>query len=453
MENGHVLILDDERNIVTVLKAILEKRGFAVEAFTEPREALNALRRQRFDAAVTDLYMPDIDGMAFLEETKRLYPGLPVVMITAFGTVDSAVDAIKKGAFDYVTKPFEQSEIVSVVQKAANTGRLKRLSVDRGDGEASRSDGEFAYSALLNGKGAALRVLQETIRKVAATPSTVLILGETGSGKEYLAEEIHQLSDRSYQPLLKVNCAAVSSMNLETELFGGQKPGRLELAHKGTLFLDEITEMNPELQAKLLGFLETGAYEHPLSGEKKTAEVRLVAATRRDLAREVKEGRFNEDLYYRLNVLPLTLPPLRERKDDIPELVEFFLKRLNAKLGRTVTGLSSGLLDAFRSITWPGNLRQMEHVLERMMLLAEGSELKDQAVLNELRAEIDQSGAAGADGASFREIVRRQTQSLEKDLIEKALDEMEGNITRTAEHLGISRKGLQLKMKELGIRS
>ncbi|RZA08965.1 MAG: sigma-54-dependent Fis family transcriptional regulator [Proteobacteria bacterium] len=452
MENGNVLVLDDERNIVTVLKAILEKRGFTVEGHTEPREALDSLRRNRFDACVTDLYMPDIDGMAFLEETKRLYPGLPVVMITAFGTVDSAVDAIKKGAFDYVTKPFEQSEIVSVLQKAVNTGRLKRLSVDRAeDSFSDAATGEsLAFSALLNGKSAAMRTLQETIRKVAPLPSPVLILGESGTGKEYLAEEIHQLSARSFQPLIKVNCAAVSSMNLETELFGGQKPGRVELSHKGTLFLDEISEMPVEVQLKLLDLIESGSFEQPLTGERRRADVRLIAATRNALNREVKEGRSREDLYYKLNVTPLTLPPLRERREDLPELVNFFLGRLNKKLGRSVSGVSPGVMEVFRQVSWPGNLRQLEYVLERMMALSDGNELKESAVLTELRGEIDQN--AGAEGASFREVVRRQTQNLEKDLIEKALDEMEGNITRTAEHLGISRKGLQLKMKELGIR-
>jgi two-component system response regulator AtoC len=450
VENGTVLVLDDERNIVTVLKAILEKRGFQVEGFTEPREALDSLRKSRFDACVTDLYMPDIDGMAFLEETKRLYPGLPVVMITAFGTVDSAVDAIKKGAFDYVTKPFEQSEIVSVVQKAVNTGRLKRLSVDRSDDESVTAPGALSFSALLTGKSQAMKSLQDVIKKVAASPGTVHIVGESGSGKEYLAEEIHQLSDRSFQPLIKVNCAAVSSMNLETELFGGAKTGRVELAHKGTLFLDEISELPGEAQSKLYDLLETGSYDHPLTGERRHADVRLLASSRKDLGREVKEGRLREDLYYKLHVVPLNLPPLRERRDDLPELVNFFLTRLNKKLGREVRGVSPGVMEVFRTVSWPGNLRQLEYVLERMMLLTEGSELKESTVLNDLRGEIDQS--AGSDTASFREIVRRQTQNLEKDLIEKALEENDGNITRTAEHLGISRKGLQLKLKELGIR-
>lgn len=445
--NGSVLVLDDERNIVTVLKAILEKRNFQVDGFTDPREALDALRKGGYEAAVTDLYMPDIDGMAFLEETKRLYPGLPVVMITAFGTVDSAVDAIKRGAFDYVTKPFEQSEIVSVLQKAVNTSRLKKLSVSKASSEAIP---ELAASALLGGSSPAMKGIRDLVRRVAPTPSTVLLLGESGCGKEYVAEEIHQLSDRSFQPLFKVNCLAISSMNIDTELFGGNKPGRLELADKGALFIDEISELNPESQVRLLTFLETGALENAVTGEKRKADVRLIAASRKDLAKEAKEGRFSEALFYKLNVAPIHLPPLRERKEDLPEITDFFLARLNRKLHKTVEKVDPACMDIFRSVSWPGNLRQLEHVIERMMLLSDGATLRAEHIPQDLRNEIDLS--AGAEGGSFREIVRRQTQSLEKDLIEKALEEMDGNITRTAEHLGISRKGLQLKMKELGIK-
>jgi two-component system response regulator AtoC len=442
--SGSVLVLDDERNIVTVLKAILEKRNFQVEGFTDPREALDALRARKFDACVTDLYMPDIDGMAFLEETKRLYPGLPVVMITAFGTVDSAVDAIKRGAFDYVTKPFEQSEIVSVLQKAVNTYRLKGLQHERASVPA-------VVSVLLDGASPGMKAVREMVKRVAPTPSTVLILGETGSGKEYLAEEIHQLSDRSFQPLFKVNCLAVSSLALDTELFGGQKPGRLELADRGALFLDEISEMNMETQVKLLEFFESGTVENPVTGETKRTDVRVIAASRKDLAKEAKEGRFREDLFYKLNVAPITLPALRERKEDLPAIVDFFLRRLGAKLNKPVDKVDPSCMDVFRTVSWPGNLRQLEHVLERMVLLADGNMLRANDIPPDLRSEIDLS--SGSEAGNFREIVRRQTQSLEKDLIEKALEEMDGNITRTAEHLGISRKGLQLKMKELGIKS
>jgi two-component system, NtrC family, response regulator AtoC len=444
---GKVLVLDDERNIVTVLKAILEKRGFVVEGFTDPREALAAVRTGQFDAAVTDLYMPDIDGMAFLEEVRRLYPGLPVVMITAFGTVDSAVDAIKKGAFDYVTKPFEQSEIVSVVQKAVGTGQLKRMSVDRSE----QMDSTVAtFSSLFSGRNESLQRLQATLKKVVTTPSPVLILGETGTGKEFLAEEIHQLSDRSFQPLLKYHCTASTSLAAETDLFGGAKPGRFELAQKGSLFLDEVTDLSLELQGKLLEYLDTGTFEHPLSGERKNIDVRLIVATHRVLQKEVKEGRFREDLFYKLSVAPLLLPPLRERKEDMGNICDFFLSRLSQRLGRSKPRVSPSLLRGFQEAHWPGNLRQLEYVLERLLLVGDGQELADGPLWDSLRREMD--GAGNFDGTSFREVVRRQTQNLERDLIEKALQEMDGNVTRTAEHLGISRKGLQIKMKELGIR-
>ncbi len=442
-EKVSVLVLDDEKNIVTVLKAILEKRDFHVEAFTDPREALDCLRKKKFDAAITDLYMPEIDGMAFLEEVKRLYPQLPVIMITAFGTVDSAVDAIKRGAFDYVTKPFEQSEIVSVVQKAANTSRLKRFSLDRPTGANA---GSFFFA------GRGIRTLWDDIRKVAPTPSVVCLYGESGSGKEFLAEEIHHVSDRSFQPLMKVNCAAVSSMALEGELFGSQKPGRFEMANKGTLFLDEISETSSDVQQRLFDYLETGVVENPLTGEKKSLDVRVIVASRKDLAKEVKEGRFLENLFYKLNVAPFRIPALRERKEDLPEMVAFLMEKLNTKLGRRFQTVSRSCMDALTGFHWPGNLRQLENVLERMMLLSDGTEIQGGEILEQLKVELENTQALEG-GGSFREIVRRQTQNLEKDLIEKALEEMDGNITRTAEHLGISRKGLQLKMRELGIRS
>lgn len=444
-EPGRVLVLDDEKNIVTVLKAILEKRDFSVEGFTNPREALDALRKNNYDAVITDLYMPEIDGMAFLGEVNRLYAGLPVVMITAFGTVDSAVDAIKKGAFDYVTKPFEQSEIVSVVQKAVSSSRLKRMELD-----SVFNGNAMETSPLLRGKGLAMRAVQEVLKKVAASPSTVLILGEPGAGKSLLAEEIHAQSDRGFQSLIKLNCAAFSSMLLESELFGGTKPSKFELADKGTLFLDEISEMNTETQLKLLNFLETGTAEHPVTWEKRNFDVRLIAGCHKDLLKEVREGRFREDLFYKLNIVPVMLPPLRERKEDLPAIVEYFVQTLNKKLHKNFAPPEAEVMQVFDSLSWPGNLRQLEQTLERMMLLSDGNTLQMKDIPAETRANIDSGGAY--DSSRFREIVRRQTQSIEKDLIEQALDEMDGNITKTAEHLGISRKGLQIKMKELGIR-
>lgn len=443
---GNVLVVDDEKNIVTVLKALLEKRGFTVDGFTSVKEALDGLRKKHYDAAITDLYMPEVDGMAFLAEARRLYPGTPVVMITAFGTVDSAVDAIKKGAFDYVTKPFEQSEIVSVVQKAVNTSRLNRLDVE--PSEAFEVDPELL--PLLRGESAAAEKLRELVRKASPSPSSVLITGDTGTGKERIAEEIHRNSDRSFQDLVKINCAAVSSINIEQELFGSQKAGKLELADKGTIFIDEVSELSEEAQEKLMSFLETGGFINPVTGEKVKADVRVIAGNRGDLKALVAQGKFREDLFYKLGVIPILLPTLKERREDLPAIVDGLLKRLNHRLNKAVKGVEKDCMSLLRELSWHGNFRQLENTLERMVVLAKGSMLTSAEVPEEIKA--GESLASESELSNFREIVKRQTQNLEKELIERALEEMDGNVTRTAEYLGISRKGLQLKMKDLGVK-
>ncbi|MCO5143678.1 MAG: sigma-54 dependent transcriptional regulator [Oligoflexia bacterium] len=444
-----ILVVDDEKNIVTVLKAILEKRGFSVEGFTSPREALSRLEKEEFDVVVTDLYMPDLDGMALLSEIHRLHSGLPVVMITAFGTVDSAVDAIKKGAFDYVTKPFEQSEIVSVVQKAVNTRQFSKIGL-KGDAKTKESNLAAIDSYILKGSSSSISQVAEKISKIASTPSVVLLKGEVGSGKEVLAEEIHFLSTRAYQPLLKVNCEAVTSLNLETEVFGGQKIGKLEMAHKGSLYLDEVSEMSLELQHKLFDFLESGSFEHPLRNEKITVDVRIIASTSKDLLSEVRAGNFREDLYYKLNVFPIEVPSLKERISDLSDLSVAILEKLEKKLHRSGLQLENKALKILSEYSWPGNLRQLEQVLERMVINSKGSVLLEADIPKDMlsdRAQMEE------DHHNFREVIRKRTQNLERELIEKAMSEMEGNVTRTAEYLGISRKGLQLKIKELGIKN
>ncbi len=443
---ARVLVVDDEKNIVTVLKAILEKREFEVDGFSSARDALDSLRKNHYDAAVTDLYMPEVDGMAFLMEARRLYPSLPVVMITAFGTVDSAVDAIKKGAFDYVTKPFEQSEIVQVVQKAVNTSRLSRLDV-----EPTQESLENVVPAILRGESASAQALRDSIARVAPTPSVVLLLGESGTGKEVVAEEIHRKSDRAWQDFLRVNCAAVAGISMEQEIFGGpNKPGKLELAHKGTLFLDEISDLSVDAQGRLLEFLETGEVRQPSSGDSRRFDVRVIIGTRKDLQKAVKDGTFREDLWFKLNVVPIGLAPLRERKDDFPAIVDGIIHRLNGRLHKSVTGVDTACMDLLRSLPWPGNFRQLENTLERMVVMAGETLLVSRHVPDDARHANADSGEG--DLSSFRDIVRRQTQNLERELIERALEELDGNVTRTAEYLGISRKGLQLKMKELGIK-
>ncbi|HRK02017.1 MAG TPA: sigma-54 dependent transcriptional regulator [Oligoflexia bacterium] len=460
-----VLVVDDERNITFVIKAILERGGFEVDVFNSSVEALKRLSEPRvpYCAVVTDLYMPDQDGMAVLAHMKDTHPDIPVVMITAFGTVDSAVQALKKGAFDYITKPFEQGEILAIIEKAANTFQLRNT-------EPSNESGDSRLSkTLVIGKSPAMQEVVRIVRKVALSPSTVLITGESGTGKELVALEIHRHSERVHQPFIKINCAAVPHHLIESELFGyekgaftgavNSKPGRFELAHEGTLFLDEVAEMPLEMQAKLLRVIQEAEFERVGGLQTIKINVRIVAATNKDLAKEVREGRFRDDLYYRLNVVSLLLPPLRERRVDIEDLVYFFIKKFNDKLGKRIESVDSVCLKTLCSYSWPGNIRQLENVLERAILMSEGSILRSIDLPEEVfRGEASlpaSSPAAEAfyDGVPFKDAVRKQTQAIEREIIEKSLLENEGNITRTAERLGLSRKGLQLKLKELGLSS
>lgn len=463
--SSQVLIVDDEKNLTLVIQTVLSRAGVASQVFNDSREALKFLkdpvRAATLQALITDLSMPYLTGMELLEYCKKHLPQLPVVMITAYGTVESAVNALKLGAFDYITKPFEQVELLQVVRKAIATHqrRSEDLAV------ASSSPEEILPSALsmqsMIGESPQMKEVFRVIQKIARSPSTVLITGESGTGKELVALEVHRRSDRSEKPFIKVNCAAIPATLIESELFGHEKgaftgataskPGRFELAHTGTLFLDEVADMGLEMQVKLLRALQEMEFERVGGVTTIKVDVRIVAATNKDLATEIKAGRFREDLFYRLNVVPIQLPSLRDRKEDIELLVGFFLTRFNDKLKKQIQGVSRQAMDVLRSFSWPGNIRQLENVLERSVLMSEGEILK----LKDLPPEFS-VGTVTQDESSapmnFKEIVRKQTQTLERELIESALDAANGNVTKTAEKLGLSRKGLQLKMKELGVK-
>jgi transcriptional regulator with PAS, ATPase and Fis domain len=324
----------------------------------------------------------------------------------------------------------------------------------------SNSDG---ISSII-GNSSQMQEIFKVIQKIAQSPSTVLVWGESGTGKELVAYEIHRQSKRGNKPFVKINCAAIPATLIESELFGYEKgaftgavaakPGRFELAHEGTLFLDEVAEMPLEMQVKLLRILQEQEFERVGGVNTIKTDVRIITATNKDLEAEVRSGRFREDLFYRLNVVPIHLPPLRERKEDIELLVRYFLLQFNDKLKKSITGLTPETLSALKSHSWPGNIRQLENVLERMILMCDGNILTTDDLPEEIGVPVgDKSEPMQLDGsASLKQIVRRQTQSLERELIEKALEETSGNVTRAAEKLGLSRKGLQLKMKELGVR-
>ncbi|HEU4382391.1 MAG TPA: sigma-54 dependent transcriptional regulator [Anaeromyxobacteraceae bacterium] len=459
---AHVLIVDDEVNIRRVLAAMLKRDGYEVTAAADGEQALAVMARTPVEVVVTDLVMPRLDGLALLRRVAVDYPDVPVIVITAHGTVDSAVAALKAGAFDYITKPFEHEELKKVIAKATRAHEFERQNV--------HAEGE---KPPLVGQSQAMRQVYEVIGKVADSPSTVLITGESGTGKELVAQALHRGSSRRDKPLIKVNCAAIPKDLVESELFGyergaftgavGSKPGRFELADGGTLFLDEIGEVPLEMQVKLLRALQESEFERVGGVKTIRVDVRLITATNRDLKALIAEERFREDLYYRLNVVPIALPPLRDRREDIPLLVQHFIEKYDRRLGKKVERLDDEAMQVLVHYSWPGNIRELENLVERSVLFADGPAISEAQLPDSLRerapgpqAPIAAVGPLGAiaapSGASMKEIVRQAQAELERELITRALEETGGNVTRAAKRLQISRKSLQIKMKELGLR-
>ena len=469
-----LLIVDDEPNMRTVLQGLLAREGYAVATAEDGHAALRYLDRVGGDvhAVLSDLRMPGLDGMGLLAAVTQRYPGRPVIILTAHGTVDTAVEAMKVGAFDFVTKPFNADELRAVVRKAVNTAMADLDAVEpSGEAAGEGPDGELGRFGMI-GRSKAMQEVYTVLQKVADTPTTVLVTGESGTGKELVAQALHDHSGRHARPFIRVNCAAIPHALIESELFGHEKgaftgaiaskPGRFELADKGTLFLDEIAEIPPEIQVKLLRAIQESAFERVGGLKTLKVDVRLVAATNRNLAEEVEAGRFREDLFYRLNVIPLQLPPLRERTSDIPLLVGHMLARFNERLRRRVTRLTPDAAAAFEAYAWPGNIREMENVLERLVLFSEGDEIRLDDLPDELRGSGQDSADAASGGArldrdltgrvSMKDLVRETTAQLEKEIIVQALEQTAGNVTRAAQLLMISRKSLQNKMKEFNLR-
>jgi two-component system, NtrC family, response regulator AtoC len=454
-----VLVIDDEANLRKVLAALLRRDGFDVTVAQDGEQGLAEFHKNGADIVVTDLVMPKAGGMEVLRAVNAANPDVPVIIITAHGTVDSAVEAIKAGAFDYVTKPFDQSELSAVIAKAAQAHAVAQRSV-RADAKAR---------AAIIGESSQLQDVFKIIDKVADTPATVLITGESGTGKELIASALHGASSRRDKPFIKINCAAIPHTLLESELFGYErgaftgavtsKPGRFELADGGTLFLDEIGEIPVEMQVKLLRALQEGEFER-VGGIKTTrVDVRLIAATNRDLQAEIDAGRFRKDLYYRLAVVPLVLPALRERRGDIPMLAAHFVEKYNRKLNKKIEGITEDALALLQAYNWPGNIRELENLIERVLLLADGPSITARDLPEPVRQATTPPPATpaaptevSATEGGLKDIVRMKAAELEKDLITKALDETGGNVTRAAKLLQISRKSLQTKMKEFGLR-
>jgi DNA-binding NtrC family response regulator len=434
----NILVVDDQSSVRELLKAVLESDGHGVEAASDGKTAVERLRVGFHDLVVMDIRMPGIDGVEALRRMREVSPETGVVMMTAYASVETAVEAMKLGAFDYVTKPIDIDEVRAVVS------RWVESRAEPGEEEDVEPKTDVV------GASGAMREALALADRVAESDASVLLLGESGTGKDVVAREIHRASERAQGPFVAVNCSAIPEGLLESELFGHekgsftgavrQKRGRLELADRGTVFLDEIGDMSPGLQAKLLRFLQDRTLQRVGGGKDITVDVRVIAATNKDLEKEVAEGRFRDDLYFRLNVVTITLPPLRDREGDVPLLADHFL-RLHTQPGGKPKKMSPSAMRLVVSYDWPGNVRELENAIERAVVLSRGETIFPEHLPARVQAA---AGASDEDGGASGRTIRE----VERDLIIKTLTETDGNRTHAAKILGISRRTLQNKIKE-----
>jgi DNA-binding NtrC family response regulator len=445
-DSGSILVVDDDAAVGRVLVALLEQNRFEAQYASSGEAALALLEKRPFDVVVTDLQMPELDGLGLLDAIGSRFSDVPVILLTAHGSVPLAVDAMKRGASDFLLKPFDQSEMLFVIGKAL--ARSKRA--------ADRSPPIAFADFDLVGSSPAMHDVLRAVRKVAASTATALIRGETGTGKELVARALHTESPRKDQAFVRVHCAALPDSLLESELFGHEKgaftgalirkPGRIELAHKGTLFLDEIGDISSTVQVKLLRVLQERELERVGGTQTIKVDVRFVAATHRDLEAMVKAGEFREDLFYRLNVVPLHVPPLRERGDDVEMLARHFSARFGAANGKPHVALDDGAIAALRAHAWPGNVRELQNLMERLVVLGDGDTLRSADVLREIGAARTQP--LDALEVSAPATMDAQRRDAEKAALVAALLRAKNNRTLAARLLNVSRRTLYNKLKD-----
>lgn len=440
-----VLIIDDEKNIREGLGAALELEDYTVALASDGKEGLERIQKGDIDLVITDLRMPKISGEQVLAKVTAENPGIPVIVLTGHGSIDSAVDAMRNGAYDFLTKPLNLDQLILIVKRALQGQELALKHKELQEELNSRK----SFESII-GKSAEMQRIFETVRKAAGSKASVLITGESGVGKELIANALHNLSPRRENSMIKVHCAALSESLLESELFGhekgaftgavARKRGRFELAHGGTIFLDEIGEIDQNVQIKILRVLQDKRFERVGGEETVEVDVRLITATNRDLEKEVAEGRFREDLYYRLNVVHIHVPPLRERRDDIPLLITAFLQEFAQENGKNIEGIDARARAALYKFDWPGNIRQLRNCLESAVVMCSGSIIK----LEDLPPTIAGSGEADSiavpAGITMAEA--------EKIIILQNLAINKGNKSKTADILGIGRKTLHRKLDE-----
>lgn len=446
MSQGRILIVDDEKNSRQALAEILSEDGYNVATAMDGHRAMEEIREKSPDLVLTDLKMPGMDGLELLERVRVISSDIPVIILTAFGTVKTAVLALKQGAEHYLTKPVDIEELEVVVNKAMERSRL----VSEAKNLRERLREKYRFENLV-GSSPQMQEVFQTVEQVAPSNATVLVLGETGTGKELIAEAVHQHSLRSQGPFVKLNCATLSENLLESELFGHEKGsftganarriGKFELAHGGTLFLDEIGDLNTSTQVKLLRFLQEQKFERVGGNDVIEVDVRLVAATNRDLEAAIAEGRFRQDLFYRLNVISIRMPPLRERASDIPLLVHHFIQKYREKNKKVVKSIEPEAMHELVSYNWPGNIRELENVIERAVVLCQG-EIIECRHLPTLFSNLHSRVELGPP------IPGSRMEEIERYAIQETLEHTGGNRTHAAAILGISVRKLQYKLRE-----
>jgi len=449
----HILIIDDEKNMRHMLQVMLTKEGYLTDSAADGIEALSKMDEAAFDFILCDIKMPRMDGLTFLKQAKEKYPEKTFIMMSAYGTMDTALDAMKLGAYDYISKPFKSDEAILTLKKAEERERLKEENIKLQD-RINRIEQKYSFGNIIARSEAMAKVF-DLVERVADHKTTVLITGESGTGKELIAKAIHSKSSRSSRPMISVNCGGIPETLLESELFGYKKgaftdairdkPGLFEEADGTTIFLDEIGELPLKLQVKLLRVLQEEEITPLGSTTPKRIDARVVAATAKDLKKEVEQGEFREDLFYRINVMTIHLPPLRERRGDIPLLTGHFIDSFNKKMGKNIEGLSSDAMALLLAHGWSGNIRELENVIERAMILARDNLITP----SELPASVTSGDDIQSMGLTRHSLsIKKESRLLEIELIRKALDLTGGNRSSAAKILEISRPILISKIRE-----
>ena len=452
----NLLIIDDEKSILDLLGVVFKKEGYRVHTALSAKTALELIQREDFDLILTDIKLPQMSGMNILKLVKERNPEMPVVMITAYGTIKQAVEALKMGALNYVVKPFDMEELKIIVAQGLEKRRLQVENV------LLRKELKEKYGAgNMIGKSKKMREVYSLIEKIAGTDSTILISGESGTGKEVAARAIHHQSTRTERPFVSINCGALPENLLESELFGhargsftgaiANKKGLFEIAEKGTLFLDEVGEMSPWTQVKLLRTLQDKRIRRVGGTEEIPVDVRIIAATNQDLKKRIEEDKFREDLFYRLNVISMEIPPLRDRKEDIPILVSHFLRKCCERMGRPMKRMPPRVMKIFESYPWPGNVRELENAIERIVAIEERETVTETSLPEELLApqrepERNYDLTPGFD-------LNATLDGISRNFVQQALHRASGNLKETAELLGINYRSLRYLIEKFGLKS